>query len=200
MNDTREHILKTSLLLFLQKSYRDVTMNEIVEKTSLSKGAFYHYFRSKEELFKEIASAFFEKGAVDYSSFSKVSLHTFYNQYADFLNNSMLSLSSMVEDAGFRSFNFNYFVILFEAANRFPEFLKMELDLYKKDIKAWTKIISIARKKGEISSESTDEDIAGLFLYCNDGVFLRYVNSDKPETFRILLLNAYDTIYGNLKV
>ncbi|OIP04989.1 MAG: hypothetical protein AUJ97_01965 [Bacteroidetes bacterium CG2_30_32_10] len=63
MNDAREHILKTSLLLFLQKSYKDVTMSEIVEKTGFSKGAFYHYFTSKEELFKEIASNFFSMGA-----------------------------------------------------------------------------------------------------------------------------------------
>jgi TetR/AcrR family transcriptional regulator, transcriptional repressor for nem operon len=200
MNDTREHILKTSLLLFLQKSYRDVTMSEIVEKTELSKGAFYHYFTSKEELFKEIASNFFSMGAVNYSTFSKVSLKTFYRQYIDFLNNSLLAMSSLVADSGNKTFNFNFFLILFEAAGRFPEFLKMELELHKKDIKAWKNIISVARKKGEIKSVSSDEEIAKLFLYCTDGVFLRFVNNDKSKTFKEFLLNTYDTIYKNLRV
>lgn len=199
MNDTREHILKTSLLLFLQKSYRDVTMSEIVEKTGLSKGAFYHYFTSKEELFKEIASNFFSMGAVNYSSFSKVSLKTFYRQYIDFLNDSLLTMSSLVADSSNKTFNFNFFLILFEAANRFPEFLKMELELHKKDIKAWKNIISVAHKKGEIKSVSSDEEIAKLFLYCTDGVFLRFVNNDKPKAFKDFLLNAYNTIYKNLK-
>jgi len=58
MNEAKEHILRTSLLLFLQKSYKEVTMREIVEKTALSKGAFYHYFSSKEQLFKEIVLMF----------------------------------------------------------------------------------------------------------------------------------------------
>jgi len=200
MNDTREHILKTSLLLFLQKSYKDVTMSEIVEKTGLSKGAFYHYFISKEELFKEIASNFFSMGAVNYSSFSKVSLRTFYRQYIDFLNNSLLAMSSLVADSGNKTFNFNFFLILFEAAGRFPEFLKMELELHEKDIKAWKNIISVARKKGEIKKVSSDEEIANLFLYCTDGVFLRFVNKDKPKAFKDFLLNTYDTIYKNLKI
>ena len=59
MKNTKEHILQTSLLLFLQKSYTDVTMSEIVKQTGLSKGAIFHYFSSKEALFKEIAQPCF---------------------------------------------------------------------------------------------------------------------------------------------
>jgi TetR/AcrR family transcriptional regulator, transcriptional repressor for nem operon len=199
MNDTKEHILKTSLLLFLQKSYRDVTMREIVEKTGLSKGAFYHYFASKEELFKEIANMFLSKGAINYSSFSKDSLQTFYRQYIEFLNNSLLEMSNMVAESGNKSFNLNFFLILFEGVGRFPEFLKMELALHMKDVEAWKDIIAFARKQGEITSGTTDEEIANLFLYCTDGVFLRFINSDKPRAFKDFLSNAYDTIYENLK-
>jgi AcrR family transcriptional regulator len=199
MSDTKEHILKTSLLLFLQKSYRDVTMREIVEKTGLSKGAFYHYFISKEELFKEIAVMFLSMGAVNYSSFDKVSLKTFYGQYIDFLNNSLFEMSNMVILSSNKSFDLNFFLILFEAVSRFPEFLKMELELHMKDVVAWKNIIAFARKKGEIKSGSTDEEIANLFLYCTDGVFLRFVNNDRPKTFKDFLSDTYDTIYTNLK-
>lgn len=199
MNSTKEHILKTSLLLFLQKSYRDVTMNEIVKKTGLSKGAFYHYFTSKEELFKEIAVDFFSMGAVNYSSFSKTSLEEFYRQYIDFLNNSLLAISNLVADSGDKTAKFNFFLILFEVAGRFPEFLKMESELHKNDVKEWCKIISVARKKGEIETASTDEEVANLFLYCTDGVFLRYVNNDTSKSYKEFLLNSYDTIYKNLK-
>jgi len=38
MHETRDLILSTSFKLFLQKSYKDVTMRELVAKTSLSKG------------------------------------------------------------------------------------------------------------------------------------------------------------------
>jgi AcrR family transcriptional regulator len=199
MNDTKEHILKTSLLLFLQKSYRDVTMREIVEKTGLSKGAFYHYFTSKEELFKEITNMFLSMGAVNYSSFSKVSLKAFYNQYVEFIDNSLLEMSNMVITSGDKSINLNFFLILFEAVSRFPEFLRVELEFHMKDIEAWKNIISIAREKGEILSSSSDEEIANLFLYCTDGVFLRFINSYEPKTYKDFLTLAYDTLYENLK-
>ena len=54
MNETKGHILNVALKLFLQKNFKEVTMKEIVDKTGLSKGAFYHYFQSKEKLFEEI--------------------------------------------------------------------------------------------------------------------------------------------------
>ena len=198
MNDTRDYILKTSLLLFLQKSYRDVTMREIVEKTGLSKGAFYHYFTSKEELFKEIAGMFLSMGAVNYSSFSKYSLKTFYRQYIDVLNKSLSDMGNMVASSAEKSFSFNFFLILFEAVSRFPEFLAIELDFHNKDVEAWKNIIAIARQKGEIKSVSSDDEIAKLFLYCTDGVFLRFINNDKQASFNNLLSKTYDTIYKNL--
>jgi TetR/AcrR family transcriptional regulator, transcriptional repressor for nem operon len=59
MNETKLHILSIAFNLFLQKSFKEVTMQEIVEKTGMSKGAFYHYFKSKEQLFIEVVETFY---------------------------------------------------------------------------------------------------------------------------------------------
>ena len=74
MNDTREHIIKTSLKLFLQKNCKEVTMKEIVDATELSKEAFYHYFESKEKVFEEVTRFYNNFLIFDYSGFSKISL------------------------------------------------------------------------------------------------------------------------------
>ncbi len=198
MNDSKEHILKTSLILFLQKSYRDVTMKEIVEQSGLSKGAVYHYFKNKESLFNEIVTLFISIGTVDYASFSQISLKSFYRQYVDYLDNAMFSISQQLTGSNDKSFNFNFFLIMFEAVSRFPDFLHMELEIHKKDMLAWEKIIGIARAGGEITSNSSNEEIANLFLFCTDGVFLRFVNNDKPRSFRDFLMNTFDTIYKNI--
>ena len=58
MNQTKEHIITVACELFLQKSFKEVTMKEIVKQTGLSKGAFYHYFESKEQLFQEVLDFF----------------------------------------------------------------------------------------------------------------------------------------------
>lgn len=201
MSETRDLILKKSLLLFLQKSYKDVTMSEIVTNTGLSKGAFYHYFTSKEQLFREIAGSFFSMGAVDYGqiSASAKSLKEFYGLYIEFLNNSLISMNALRDEGG-GSGPINFFLIMFEAVSRFPEFLERELEMHKRDVSEWVKVIEMARENGEIVSKSSDKEIAELFLYCTDGVFLRYVNNDNPMAYREFLTNTYDTIYNNISL
>ncbi len=196
MNQTKEHILRTSLILFLQKSYRDVTMSEIVAKTGLSKGAFYHYFNSKEDLFREIANMFFAFGAIDYSEFSQDSLKEFYNQYIHYVDLSFNQIYDLVGDS--EEMSLNFFFIMFEAVSRFPEFMKFELDQYNKSIEAWTSVIKKAKETNEISSSLPDNDIANLFLYVTDGVFLRYVNNNIKSLYSEDLLKAFDSIYDGL--
>lgn len=56
VKNTKEHILNVTFKLFLQKSFKQVTLKEIVEETGLSKGAFYHYFTSKEQIFLQLVN------------------------------------------------------------------------------------------------------------------------------------------------
>ncbi len=199
MNKTKEHILKTSLLLFLQKSYKEVTMREIVTKTGLSKGAFYHYFTSKEDLFREIVGMFFSMGEINYDAFSQESLHEFYKEYLDYIDKSFKEMYKMFDSSQEDAMSLNLFLIMFEAIAKFPEFLERELKDYKRSLEAWQKVIAHAKEKGEIKSSANDTQIANLFLYCTDGVFLRFVNSDKKASYRDSLSSAFDTIYANLK-
>ncbi len=58
MHNTKENIKNAALQLFLTKGY-SVGINEIIQKSGTSKGAFYHHFRSKEKLFLETVDKFF---------------------------------------------------------------------------------------------------------------------------------------------
>jgi len=61
MKDSKEHILETAFILFMQKGFKAVTIEDIVEKTGMSKGAFYHYFTSKKDLFSEVVNDYILK-------------------------------------------------------------------------------------------------------------------------------------------
>jgi AcrR family transcriptional regulator len=68
--NNKDLILKTAFILFLQKGYKSVTLNDIIESTNLSKGAIYHYFESKEKiLFEVVDKYYFEVLAFDKSIF-----------------------------------------------------------------------------------------------------------------------------------
>ena len=49
--ETIQTILDVARILFLEKNYADVTINDIVTLSNVSKGALYHHFSSKEELY-----------------------------------------------------------------------------------------------------------------------------------------------------
>lgn len=49
-NETKKRIRQTALLLFKEKSFEKVTLNEICEKSGINKHTFYYYFKSKDEL------------------------------------------------------------------------------------------------------------------------------------------------------
>ncbi|HHB83408.1 MAG TPA: TetR/AcrR family transcriptional regulator [Devosia sp.] len=56
---TREKILGTAFELFIQHGYEGTSLNKIVGQSGVSKGAFYHYFPSKFDLYQETINRFF---------------------------------------------------------------------------------------------------------------------------------------------
>ncbi|SIS03791.1 transcriptional regulator, TetR family [Peribacillus simplex] len=62
---TKRKILKTALELFNERGFNNVTVDEIIKRTSTSKGAFYNHFKSKHDIFlekfKEIDGFYFEE-------------------------------------------------------------------------------------------------------------------------------------------
>lgn len=58
--ERRESIMKVATNLFYDKSFHDVTMDEIAEEVGVAKGTLYLYFSSKEKLYLEILESSFE--------------------------------------------------------------------------------------------------------------------------------------------
>jgi AcrR family transcriptional regulator len=54
MSSARERLLESAKRLFSQKGYYATSVEDIVASAGFSKGAFYFYFKSKEELFKSL--------------------------------------------------------------------------------------------------------------------------------------------------
>lgn len=49
--ETIQGILEVARRLFIEKNYADVTINDIVTRANLSKGAVYHHFSNKEDVY-----------------------------------------------------------------------------------------------------------------------------------------------------
>ena len=210
MNDSKEHIIIISSKLFLQKSFKEVTMKEIVEKTGLSKGAFYHYFESKEQLLLEVLDFFFTVVMVHhYDEYSRESFYKFYHDYANGAKTIGEKYFETIGEKYFEKFqeiesesefNMNYFSLAFDALKLFPEFRgKMILGL-KNELKIWAEVIKNAREKGEIKTSMTDEELAQTFIYLSDGIFLHMiVGGSKIDEIISPSLVLWDKLYEQIK-
>src|SRR5215470_12302949 len=54
----RAELIDVAQGLFLTRGYERTTINDVISATGVSKGAFYHHFRSKEELLEAISARF----------------------------------------------------------------------------------------------------------------------------------------------
>jgi AcrR family transcriptional regulator len=54
----RAELIDCAQGLFLSRGYERTTVNDVIAATGLSKGAFYHHFRAKEDLLEAIAERF----------------------------------------------------------------------------------------------------------------------------------------------
>ena len=63
--ETVKLILDVATHLFVEKGYDATSLQDIINETNLSKGAIYHHFSSKEEIFEAISYRIGEENATD---------------------------------------------------------------------------------------------------------------------------------------
>ncbi|NOR86217.1 MAG: TetR family transcriptional regulator [Bacteroidales bacterium] len=129
--NTRETILTQSFQLFLNEGYKEVSINKIIQICEISKGAFYHYFESKDDLYTQVLDRFFFSyfQSSDFVYDDSISFQDKLNQFiVSFVTpyEELLLLSS-------RNDLIHYFRFLFQAAGHSPSIkYKVNKHFYKK--------------------------------------------------------------------
>src|SRR6185503_1913172 len=53
----RARLVEAAKLVFEETGFLDARISDIAERAGISHGSFYHYFESKEQIFREVAAA-----------------------------------------------------------------------------------------------------------------------------------------------
>ena len=61
MNDRKIQVINHAKRLFLEKGYRNTSIQDILEDSNISRGTFYNYFPSKGDLFKAVYDSFLKE-------------------------------------------------------------------------------------------------------------------------------------------
>ncbi|GAB1473189.1 TetR/AcrR family transcriptional regulator [Bacteroidota bacterium] len=203
MKESKEHIIIVASRLFMQKSFKEVTMNEIVKETGLSKGAFYYHFKSKEELFSEVLTYFFlNMTNLNYDKYSSQSLRRFYIDVAEGINSlTEFYIEKFKGSMEMGELSINYFTLMFDAIKLFPELRQKIVDFLYNERQQWTNAIKMARERGEIKSAMSDEQLAKIFISISDGVGMHLIIQGMPfDKITAPLVELWDKLYEQIKV
>jgi TetR/AcrR family transcriptional repressor of nem operon len=184
-----------ALKLFLEKSYKAVTFQELMEKTGFSKGAFFYYFKNKQEIFEAAIDMYINRFAtVDFTQLSQTSMRDFLDAYFEVVKRIR---------SGFFAPEFmfaaNHYSLVFEALRIIPDFKSKVNHHEDKAIAAWINIITAARKNKEIKTVLSDEQLARIFIDASHGIVIHLIMTDNTIAIEKETLAAWNNLYLLIK-
>jgi AcrR family transcriptional regulator len=199
MNETRAHLLRVAGRLFLQSNYDGVSIQDITRAAGMTKGALYHHFTSKEQLFEEVAHNLVGTAQTDFSALPSDSLHGF---YATLVENRRSRDDGAQEAKLPNAINFelNVYNLLWDAVRLLPGFRTSMESLNIREHTAWTEAIQAAIDRGEIRRGLDAEKIARLFTSVPDGVGITFMLKGGPSSAKYReMQELWDALYHSLK-
>ena len=190
---TQEKILAEAFKLFLSKGYSGVSINDIIDAVGITKGGFYHHFKSKEELFHKTMVNFTESQIKPYISFfenDKTSLR----EKLEFMSEKVVEVCNSEEiKTLFVDMNILYMEILKKHSKLF--------ELFKDDYKKIQGLIVNAfekeKEKGILRSDLDCEGAAFHFIaYLKGaGVYSLFLNvNDLSNNVQFFLEQFWNSV------
>jgi len=197
--DNRGHILAVAFKLFFQKGYKEVTMSQLVKESGLSKGAFYHYFSSKEDLYTHSMEMFLDLYLNNFSMEFKEelslreNLKKLYEQFSPISNEMNTSTQEASEALS------NYLIFL-QGLMRKEEF-RLKLEAYNKNFNMeFSRWIEIAKNRGEIRSDLDSHILAHHFTSLMKGIGVLHAFVDQSEPVQVTFEKILDQFFNIIEV
>ncbi|WP_027003508.1 TetR/AcrR family transcriptional regulator [Hugenholtzia roseola] len=168
MENTRDYILATAFRLFLEKGYKNTTMSQLVAASKVSKGAFYHYFASKEALFDAALETYFFALAAPIVAYEFDAQQHFRKNIQDYLTAKKAVAANIAKSLNL-SFNSNYIQVLLEAMQLFSHHRERAAKLLDKELALYAAIFRQGQARGEIKPTLEVEILAKHFYFLLDG-------------------------------
>jgi TetR/AcrR family transcriptional regulator, transcriptional repressor for nem operon len=193
MSDTKEYIIDQAYKLFLAKSYEAVSISDISKSIGFTKGALYHHFLNKEELFKAVIDKYL-KIIVLGDIKMDLTLAEYIQAIIEYV--SQVVNTTCIDNQPFAPVS--YLSLLIDALRHYPGFAEKHEHFFIMEIDNLKIILDNAVKNGEVRDDidtsvvaqhlfSLSAGIAGnLFMSNSPTVAIQSFKSQMFEFYKIL--------------
>lgn len=149
MPNLKNEIVNKSFFLFLNKGFKACSLKDLETATGLTKGAFYYYFRNKEEILKAGIDKYLSViGDIGEAEFLQVGS---LKQYIDVvMEQKERSAETLLRMFDFFIIEVAFFQLVLEVSSIFPEYRSRIDELSKGRLSRWEYMILKAKQQGEI--------------------------------------------------
>ncbi|MBL6452160.1 MAG: TetR/AcrR family transcriptional regulator [Porphyromonas sp.] len=165
MKTTKETILKESFKLFLAKGYDGTSVPDIERAAKITRGAIFHHFANKEDIFKQSADYFvlsfleevnygeeYLNSATPLKAFMGKSLKIIEARMEKFLQKT----TEKITPASFMSFTLYL-------KDHYEGWQEKAIEYEKLKIENWERAINLAKEKNEIRPDTNTTLLASTF-------------------------------------
>lgn len=188
--ETRDKILETAFLLYIRKGFTNVSMSDLLSKSGLTKGGFYYYFESKDELIAEVMKKYLfsyydevMSYILNYDGSPKEKLRMLFFStpgiYSDYMQFRQIQVENKAVD--FRSF----YLLLMDGVQKYEIIAEYYEDFHLKLIEFIRQIIEDCKKQGSIPADVDSDQMARFVHACLQGTIFMWVvvpHIDMKET------------------
>ena len=180
---TEDAILEMAFAMFLEKGFSEVSTNELIRETGLTKGGFYYSFKSREDLDQRVVEKYihpfftrpvekmqevWERKRQDIST-EELLWHGFFMPQR-FINYQR----GIGREIAFR----NFYFLLYESMKKFPEVGGYFKEFNSQKGEILRRILERGQMRGEIGKTIDLENYVTMILAMQDGILALKVPDD----------------------
>ena len=162
--NTKEKIAEIAFQLFTQNGYKATSIAQLVTNSGLSKGAFYHHFKSKQAVYEYVIDCYFLSYYRDFDwvLFEKLTL----DEFKDEITNMYIEFISQIKILTQNNPS-KYFILFFEAYNNMTDFKNVVQTFYK----TFKEVLSKKHRAGKKTTVEVGEKEAMNMITKFEGLF-----------------------------
>ena len=194
MDNTKEFIIDEAFKLFLNHSYEAVSISDISKAIGFTKGALYHHFKNKEELFKSVIDKYVKMHelTVDVDTISLENYLELTLAQTENIIRTLFSYSQIYTPINYMSF-------ISDAFRHYPGYAEAQGAFINGEIEHTKKILENALKRGEIRDDISASTTAINFFSINMGLAGNLVRNNSIDDAINLLKEQTAEFYKLLK-